>query len=271
MNRYTQAGCTALVTGAASGLGKGLADAYAARGLHVVYADINEAGVLAATAAAGPNCIGVQLDVADAHACLALIDEIVARRGRLDLLINCAGYAVAGETQNTTVDDWRRIVDVNLLGNVHCAVHAYKQMVRQGGGQIATIASLAGLLPMPMSSPYATTKAALVNFSHTLRAEGQALGVQVGVVCPSFIDTAIFDHAHYREVDQQGLRSLIPLPLLTVEQAVRKMLAGIDANRATVVFPLHAHLLWWGQRLLPVMSNPVHKLLMKKARALRKK
>ena len=110
-------------------------------------------------------------------------------------------------------------------------------MTRQGGGQIATIASLAGLLPTPMSIPYATTKAGLVNFSHTLRCEGQGLGVQVSVICPSFIETGIFENARYRGIDKGGLRSLIPLPFLTVEQAVRKMLAGVDANKATIVFP----------------------------------
>ena len=101
-NRYTQPACVALVTGAASGLGKGLADAYAARGLQVIYADINEAGALAAAAAAGSLCQGVKLDVADASACLALIDDIVARKGRLDLLFNCAGYAVGGQAQHVT-------------------------------------------------------------------------------------------------------------------------------------------------------------------------
>ena len=269
MNRHTKAGCVALVTGAASGLGKGLADAYAARGLRVVYADINEAGALAAAAAAGGSCEGVKLDVADAVACQALVDDIVARKGRLDLLFNCAGFAVSGQAQNITVEDWRRIVDVNLLGNVHCALAAYKQMAIQGGGQIASIASLAGLLPTPMSIPYATTKAGLVNFSHTLRCEGDGLGVQVSVICPSFIDTNIFENAQYREIDRQSLLSLIPLPFLTVDQAVHKMLAGVDANKATVVFPLHARLLWWGQKLLPVMPNFVHRAVMKKVRGIK--
>ncbi len=124
MNRFTQPGCVALVTGAASGLGKGLADAYADRGLQVVYADIDEAGAHAA-AAARPHCEAVRLDVADADACVALIDAIVARKGRLDLLFKCAGFAVTGAVQPLALDDWRRIVDVNLLGNVYCAVHAY--------------------------------------------------------------------------------------------------------------------------------------------------
>jgi NAD(P)-dependent dehydrogenase (short-subunit alcohol dehydrogenase family) len=267
MNRFTQPGCVALVTGAASGLGKGLADAYAGRGLLVVYADIDEAGARAAAAAAGPGCEAARLDVADANACVALVDSIVARKGRLDLLFNCAGFAVSGEVQHIALDDWRRIVDVNLLGNVYCAVHAYKQMVKQGGGQIAIIASLAGLLPMPMGSPYATTKAALVNFSHTLRCEGADLGVQVSVLCPSFIETNIFNNASYRQTDQQSLRDLIPLPLMTLEIAVVRMLRGVDANQATLVFPAHARLLWWLQRLLPMIPNPLTNHLMRKVRS----
>jgi NAD(P)-dependent dehydrogenase (short-subunit alcohol dehydrogenase family) len=267
MNRYTQPGCVAIVTGAASGLGKGLADAYAARGLQVVYADINEAGVRAAAAAAGPRCEAAGLDVADPQACTALIADVVARKGRLDLMFNCAGYAVMGEVQDTSLDDWRRIVDVNLMGSVHCAVQAYKQMARQGGGQIATIASLAGLTPMPLGASYATTKAALVHFSHTLRCEGHGLGIGVSVICPSFIDTNIFNHAQYRNSDQQSARSLIPMKFLSVDQAVRSMLAGVDANRATIVFPFHAKLLWWLQRLLQQSPNPVTDRVMVRVRA----
>ncbi len=139
-------------------------------------------------------------------------------------------------------------------------------MVRQGGGQIATIASLAGLLPMPMGSPYATTKAALVNFSHTLRCEGAGLGVGVSVVCPSFIETNIFNNARYRQTDQQSLRDLIPLPLMTLDNGVSRMLDGVDANMATLVFPAHARLLWWLQRMLPMAPNPVTNHVMRKIR-----
>jgi NAD(P)-dependent dehydrogenase (short-subunit alcohol dehydrogenase family) len=266
MNRFTQTGCVALVTGAASGLGKGLADAYAARGLQVVYADIDEAGAHAAARAAGPGCEAAALDVADAKACVALIDDIAARKGRLDLLVNCAGFAVAGEALFQTPQDWRRIVEVNLLGNVYCALHAYRQMARQGGGQIATIASLSGLLPSPMLASYGTTKAALVSFSHSLRCEGAGLGVGVSVICPSFIETRIFDNASYRQTSQQALRELIPLPLMTADKAVDRMLAGIDGNRATLVFPVHARLLWLAQRLLPMIPNPLTNHLMRKLR-----
>jgi NAD(P)-dependent dehydrogenase (short-subunit alcohol dehydrogenase family) len=251
MNRYTQAHCTAVVTGAASGLGKGLADAYAARGLRVVYADIDRAGAQAAALAAGARCEAVVIDVADAAACSALIDGVVARHGRIDLLFNCAGFAFAAEVQHTEPDDWRRLVDVNLMGSVQCAVRAYRHMVRQGGGQIATIASLAGLLPMPVSAGYATTKAGLVNFSHSLRAEGAGLGVQVCVICPGFVETRIFDNAQYRELDQATLRRYVKVPFMAVDDAVRRIVRGVDANRATLVFPWHARLAWWIQRLLP--------------------
>ena len=266
MNHYTHSGCVALVTGAASGLGKGLADAYAKRGLYVVYADINAEGARAAVVASGANCEAAHLDVANAAACVALIDDIVARKGRLDLMFNCAGFAVAGEVQHTTIEDWRRVVDVNLLGNIYCATHAYKQMVRQGGGQIANIASLGGLLPMPLSATYATTKAGLINFSHTLRCEGIGLGIQVTVICPSFIETNIFNNAQYRNTTQKRALSMIPLPFMPLDKAVQKILAGVDANKATLVFPLHARLLWLAQRLFAQVPNPVTNRIMKTAR-----
>jgi short-subunit dehydrogenase len=265
MNRYTQSGCVALVTGAASGLGKGLADALAARGLTVLYADINATAV--AQAAAATQSESAVLDVADTDAFAACINSLVARHGRLDLIINNAGFAVAGEALHTTPHDYRRIVDVNLMGVVNGALPAYQLMAKQGGGQIVNIASLAGLTPFPLCASYAATKAAVVNFSHTLRCESIGLGVQISVVCPSFIDTPIFDHATFVAQDKNTLQTMIPFPSMPLEKAVRATLRGIDANQATIVYPFHAKLVWWATRLFQMVPNPVTSKMMRDVRA----
>lgn len=270
MNRHTQTGCTAIVTGAASGLGRGLADALVARGLHVVYADVNGDGATwAAASAPGPGSAqAATLDVSDAGAFAALIEGVIATRGRLDLLINNAGFAVTGEARDTPLHDWRRIVDVNLMGPVHGTLHAYQRMAAQGGGQIVNIASLAGLVPAPLLAAYAMTKGGVVQLSHALRCEGAGLGVQVSVVCPSFIKTSIFANARYHNTTRGATETLMArIPVMDLEPAVRATLAGIDANQATIVFPWHARLLWRATRLMPRVPNPITDMLMRRFRA----
>jgi short-subunit dehydrogenase len=268
MNRFTQPGCTALVTGAASGLGKGLADALAARGLAVLYTDINAQG--AAQAAEATGSAYAELDVTDAAAFAACIERFTAQHGKLDCIINNAGFAVAGEARDTTPADYRQIVEVNLMGVVNGALPAYQRMAKQGGGQVVNIASLAGLSPFPMCASYAMTKAGVVNFSHTLRCEGAGLGVQVSVVCPSFIETSIFDNARYIGHDKTTLQAMIPFPTMSLRKAVKATLKGIDANQATIVFPFHAQLLWSVTRLLQKVPNPVTNKMMREVRSGRK-
>lgn len=267
MNRHTQAKCVGLVTGAASGLGKAIADAYAHRGLRVVYADIDEEKVIAAAREAGPICEGVKLDVSDSVACKKLIDSICEKWGRIDLLVTCAGFATAGEVQYLKDDDWKAIVDVNLMGTIYCATSAYKQMHRQGGGQIAIMSSLAGLVPLPIGTPYATTKGALVSFAHSLRGEGIGLGVKVSLICPGFVETNIFENTRYHQIDKEEFRKLLPFPVIKLDVAVAKCLSGIDANRSTIVFPAYAILLWWAQRLFPLIPHPLTNWLIKRLRS----
>jgi NAD(P)-dependent dehydrogenase (short-subunit alcohol dehydrogenase family) len=266
MNPYLQPGCTALVTGAASGLGKGLADALAKRGLKVLYADINPAVEQAAQATDSASAV---FDVADSAAFAACIDAVVAKHGKLDCIINNAGFALAGEARDCTPEDYRRVVDVNLMGVVNGSLPAYRQMAKQGGGHVVNIASLAGLTPFPMCASYAMTKAGVVNFSHTLRCEGAGLGVRVSVVCPSFIDTPIMENARYIGQNKERLKQSIPFPTLPLDKAVQKTLGGMDKNHATIVFPFHAKLLWRLTRYFHRIPNPVTNKMMRDIRAAR--
>ena len=267
MNKFIQRGCTAIVTGAASGLGKGLADALVARGLTVLYTDINAGGVQAAATAT--DSAWEVLDVADTDAVAACIDRFATQHGKLHLIINNAGFALAGEALHTSAHDYKRVVDVNLMGVVNGSLPAYQRMAAHGGGHVVNIASLAGLVPFPFAASYALTKAGVVNFSHSLRCEGEALGVQVSVVCPAFIETQIFDNAQTRNMDRAQIKAENPLPSMPLAQAVTNILKGVDRNQATIVFPFHAKLLWWLVRMLPIHPNAITRKMVSKARALR--
>ncbi|MBA3503802.1 MAG: SDR family oxidoreductase, partial [Deltaproteobacteria bacterium] len=172
---------TAVITGAGSGIGAALALTLARRGMRIVCADIDERA--AAAVAREIRMLGREATSARADVTIAADLDALATDD-VDLWINNAGIAIGGATHELGLDDWRRVVDVNLLGVVH-GVHAiYPRMVRRRRGHIVNIASVAGLAPYPLALPYTTTKHAVVGLSLALRAEARAHGVRVGVACP---------------------------------------------------------------------------------------
>ena len=252
----------AMVTGAASGLGRALSEELGRRGARVVVTDLDEAGARAAADAivtAGGRATAAALDVRDAAAFERLLDETLASHSRIDYLFNNAGLAAAGEAQNLPLDHWRKVLDVNLGGVVHGATPAYARMVRQGSGHIVNIASLAGLSGMALGAPYAASKFAVVGLSLTLRAEGADLGVKVSAVCPGFIQTRIFDFGTYAGTDAKGILSVTPFKFMDAGDAARAVLRGVERNRAMIVFPFYARLLWWLTRLHPAIGVAVNR------------
>ncbi len=252
----------AVVTGAASGLGQAISEELGRRGARVVVTDLDETGAQAtadAIVAAGGRATAAALDVRDAAAFERLLDETIASHGRLDYLFNNAGLAAAGEAQNLTLDHWRKVLGVNLDGVVHGATAAYNRMVRQGSGHIVNIASLAGIAGMALGAPYAASKFAVVGLSLTLRAEGADLGVKVSAVCPAFIQTRIFDAGTYAGTDKEGILSVTPFKFMDVGDAARAVLRGVERNRAMIVFPFYARLLWWLTRIHPAIAVAINR------------
>lgn len=255
-------GAVAMVTGGALGLGKALCEELGRRGAVVVVTDVREEetrGVAEGIVQAGGRAFAAALDVRDAAAFERLLDETIASHGRLDYLFNNAGLAATGEAQNLGLDVWRKVLDVNLWGVIHGATAAYARMVRQGRGHIVNVASLAGLSGMALGTPYATSKSGVVGFSLTLRSEGRDLGVKVSAVCPAFIQTRIFDNGTYVGTTKEGLLSLIPFKFVDVDVAAREVLRGVERDKAVIVFPFYARLLWWLARLNPGLAVAVNR------------
>jgi NAD(P)-dependent dehydrogenase (short-subunit alcohol dehydrogenase family) len=254
-------GKVAIVTGAASGIGSALSGALARRGAIVVLADIDEAGVKAAADALagwGGLVSGVALDVADADAVASLVERTAEEHGHLDFMFNNAGIAIVGPVRELTLAHWNRAIDVNLRGVVHGVVAAYPLMIRQGHGHIVNTASLAGLLPSPMLTPYGMTKHGVVGLSESLRMEGADHGVRVSVVCPGVIDTPLLDKGNPPDLppvtSMPSARRLLtkmiggpyPAPSLA-----RDVLDGVARNRPIIVTPRHARIPWRVYRLSP--------------------
>jgi NAD(P)-dependent dehydrogenase (short-subunit alcohol dehydrogenase family) len=185
----TYAGAVAFITGGASGIGASLGRALVAAGAKVILADRDPATDVAEQM--GTQAEAVTLDVRDAGAFGAAIAASWAKHGRLDYLFNNAGTAVVGEVKDYDLDDWSYVLSVNLYGAIHGIQAAYPRMLSQGFGHIVNMASTAGLGPMPKGVAYATSKHALVGLSRSLRIEAKPHGVNVSVVCPGPVRTAM--------------------------------------------------------------------------------
>ncbi|MCB1749573.1 MAG: SDR family oxidoreductase [Gammaproteobacteria bacterium] len=262
-------GQVAIVTGGASGIGRALGHALAARGAAVVLADIDGAGAAAVAAAIGPRASAHALDVTDAAAVSGLVTDTAARHGRLDLVFNNAGIAVTGDARDLELAHWRRVVEVNLMGVVHGSHAAYRLMAAQGSGHIVNIASLAGLVPFPSNVPYSTTKHAVVGLSRSLRIEGEDLGVRVSVVCPGFVESNIYAAAEAVNLPADDLARDIPFRKVPAEAAARRILDGVLRNEAVIVFPGYARLSWALDRINQRLGLPLARRLIRDLRKLR--
>jgi NAD(P)-dependent dehydrogenase (short-subunit alcohol dehydrogenase family) len=186
------AGKVAVVTGGASGIGKGIAGAFRAEGMEVVLADVEEAALAAAAAELG--AVGVRTDVADATSVQALADATLERFGAVHVVVNNAGIGPFGRLADLTLADWRWIVDVNLWGVIHGVTIFLPLLERNAdGGHVVNTASMAGLSPVPRIGSYCVTKYGVVALTETLALELEHAGSKVGatVLCPGPVRTNI--------------------------------------------------------------------------------
>jgi len=228
-------GKIAVVTGAASGIGRELARACAAEGAHVALADVDEKGLAETARLLPPGCESIQArcDVTKAGDLESLAARTYERFGAAHLLFNNAGVAVAGPVWSAPLDEWKWVLDVNLMGVVH-GIRAFVPRMLEAGaeGHVVNTASVAGLLSVPGSGVYCASKHAVVSLSeclfHDLRAARSALGVSV--LCPAWVATGIADSERNRPA---ALAARNPLAA-PYEEAVRKAVASGRLSAAEV-------------------------------------
>jgi NAD(P)-dependent dehydrogenase (short-subunit alcohol dehydrogenase family) len=184
-----------LITGAASGIGFECARSFARRGARLVISDVNATALEKARlelTAGGARCHAIACDVASEAAVNALATAVQRELGVVDVLVNNAGVAFLGSFEETPLAQWRRILDINVLGIVHC-VDAFLPSMRAAGGtrKIVNVASLAGFAPAPNMSAYAASKHAVVGLSEVLALELHDTDISVLIVCPGIINTPI--------------------------------------------------------------------------------
>ncbi|WP_176249233.1 MULTISPECIES: L-iditol 2-dehydrogenase [unclassified Sulfitobacter] len=188
-------GKSALITGAARGIGLGFAEAYIAEGARVAIADINLEAAQAAAAGLGDAAYAVQIDVSDQASIDAAIASVVDHAGKLDILINNAALFDASETVDITRASYDKLYAVNVAGTLFTMQAAAKQMIRQGhGGKIINMASQAGRRGEAVVLVYCSTKAAVISMTQSAGLDLIRHGINVNAIAPGVVDGAHWDH-----------------------------------------------------------------------------
>lgn len=190
MKQFEIPGQVAVVTGAAHGIGLATAKLLAEAGASVALLDIDEAAARAAAAGIGPKAAAWACDVTSESRVEAVFAEIVARFGRIDLLVNNAGAAVRKPATEISMDEWKRVLDLNLGATFLCARIAARAMQKQGGGAIVNLASImgfsGGIFP---NASYQASKGGVVNLTRALALEWAEQRIRVNAVAPTFVKT----------------------------------------------------------------------------------
>jgi NAD(P)-dependent dehydrogenase (short-subunit alcohol dehydrogenase family) len=230
-------GKVALVTGAGSGIGRATALLYALHGARVAVSDIDEAASNRAVAAIkeqGGEAFFVKANVADAEECQAMVARVAETCGRLDVACNNAG--VAGEftsISQTKIEDWHRVIDVNLNGMFHVLKYELEVMMRQGSGAIVNMASILGMAGFASSGAYVAAKHGVVGLTKTAALECANKGIRVNAVAPGFIDTPFFDGINPRS--KQMLERMHPVPRLGQPEEVAELILWLSSEKASFV------------------------------------
>jgi NADP-dependent 3-hydroxy acid dehydrogenase YdfG len=245
----------AFITGAGSGLGLALAKALAADGWTLGLFDRNLERltlVEAEFADAGVKLVAYPGDVTHADELTVAVNSFAASHDGLDVMINNAGVAGGGSMMEVSLEDWRWIIDINLMGVVHGSRAAIPHLQRNGTGLLINVASAAGFVSAPGMVSYNATKAAVVSISETLVNELRPGGTQVSVVMPTFFRSSLLETSRGPEYAKERAHTAMQNSEYSVADAARDLLTAAGNGATYIVLPKSARMLWRLKRWMPL-------------------
>lgn len=261
----TFAGKSCLITGAASGLGRSTALAVAAKGADLILTDIADEGLqqtaALARAAGGTVHLAAAADLSDYDAVVALAGKAHAEVSNVDIVMNVAGIATWGTVDRLTHAQWRRTIDIDLMGPIHVIEEFLPPMIAAGrGGHLVNVSSAAGLFGLPWHAPYSAGKFGLRGVSEVLRFDLRRHRIGVSLVCPGAMATPMADSLDIAGVDResaavQRATSLFLRHAVTPEAAARTMVRAVEKNRYMVFTSPDIRIGYWAQRYFPPSYN----------------
>jgi NAD(P)-dependent dehydrogenase (short-subunit alcohol dehydrogenase family) len=234
---FDLSGQVAIVTGGGSGIGRAAATILADAGAAVVVADIDETAARSAAAELGGPASAMPLNVADGAAVKAAFDEVARKHRRIDVLVNSAGIAYRQPSETLPLEDWDRVMSVNLTGVFLCAQAAGVHMLARSSGSIINIASIMGFVGNPLYAnlAYHTSKGGVLNLTRTLAVEWAPHGVRVNAIAPCFVRTRLTERLFAAPAMEKSITRLTPMGRIAEAEDMEGAVLFLAAKASAMV------------------------------------
>jgi NAD(P)-dependent dehydrogenase (short-subunit alcohol dehydrogenase family) len=228
---------TALVTGAAGGIGLATARVLAARGMRVAVNDVDPEAARQAAAMLGPQHLAVAADVSRENEVIEMVERVAEAFGGISVLVNNAGIAdTAGPTMAQSTTSWDRLIGIHLTGAYLVSKAVAPRMAVAGGGSIVNLSSIAGLVGVPVRTAYSAAKAGVAMITRVLACEWAAHGIRVNAVAPGYVRTdLVVGLIEAGRVDAEGIRRRTPLARLAEPEEIARVIAFLASAEASYI------------------------------------
>lgn len=257
---------TAFITGASQGIGKATALLFAKNGYDLVITARTQEkldDVAETIKALDRQVLAITTDVSDRNAIEALVNLGIERFSQIDVLVNNAGICMTAPMAKTTIEDWQKIIDVNLWGYIYTINAFLPHFLARKQGNIINVGSFGGKIPLPKMTAYCTSKYAVVGLTETLRLELEPLGIHVSGIHPSVTNSDFLERAIFKDGDSQQMQQVLSSPLASSPEDVAKAIWNAVQHPQAEVIVGSAKVPTFLHRLFPGITQGIFQLATK--------